>query len=188
MAPEQVEGRLDLIGPRTDVYGLGAILFEILTGHVPHEEKGSGDVLRHIVSGPTPRRCAISSRRPTPPWPPSAARAMAKAPRDRYADVEQIIADMEHFLADEPVSVFKEPWSVRAERWIRHHRTPTLAAFTALMGVILTSVISAVFLAGYADEERQERLAVENLRPGHQRRRPLRGATIANEIDLHAHP
>src|SRR6185437_16008443 len=55
MAPEQAEGRLDLLDARTDVYGLGAILFETLTGRPPHDGATQADVLARIVSGPPPR-------------------------------------------------------------------------------------------------------------------------------------
>src|SRR5205823_10437886 len=56
MAPEQAEGRIDLIDARTDVYGLGAILFEILTGRPPHEAEDTAALLRQIASAATPHR------------------------------------------------------------------------------------------------------------------------------------
>src|SRR5204863_697172 len=58
-APEQAEGRIDLIDQRTDVYGLGAILFEILTDKPPHEAEDTGALLRRIVSGVTPRARSV---------------------------------------------------------------------------------------------------------------------------------
>ena len=62
MAPEQAAGRIDEVDERTDIYGLGAILFSILTGYAPHEQSqaSSGstttrDLITAIASGPTPR-------------------------------------------------------------------------------------------------------------------------------------
>ena len=55
MAPEQAAGRLEQVDARTDVYGLGAILYEILTGHPPHDGKNSLELFESIVNGETPR-------------------------------------------------------------------------------------------------------------------------------------
>jgi serine/threonine protein kinase len=61
MAPEQAAGRLDLVDARTDIYGLGAILFEILTGRPPHGGTGVPDLLTQISQGPTPRSRSLAS-------------------------------------------------------------------------------------------------------------------------------
>ena len=68
MAPEQAEGRLDLLGPASDVYGLGATLYSILTGRPPVEGKDSAEVLRKAQRGEVPpprarrRRAAGAAR------------------------------------------------------------------------------------------------------------------------------
>ena len=84
MAPEQAEGRTDLIDARTDIYGLGAILFEILTGRPPHQGQTLDELLYRIATGETPRARTFE---------PSVAgrarrdlrRAMARARSERYA-------------------------------------------------------------------------------------------------------
>lgn len=55
MAPEQAAGRIDKIDARTDIYGLGAILFSILTGDHPHRGTSTRDVRSQILNEPTPR-------------------------------------------------------------------------------------------------------------------------------------
>src|SRR5207245_2183773 len=83
MAPEQADGRIDLIDRRTDIYGLGAILFEILTGRPPHYGSSTADVLRDIINAETPRARAVE---PSVPRALEAicAQAMARARAQRY--------------------------------------------------------------------------------------------------------
>ncbi|MGE3807821.1 MAG: protein kinase [Gemmataceae bacterium] len=184
MAPEQAEGKTTQINARTDVYGLGAILFELLTGHPPHEGQGSGEVLRQIVTGPT-RRVREIDPGADPALEAVCAKAMAKSPRDRYSDAKTLAEEIQRFLADEPVSVYTEPWTRRLARWTRHHRTATLAAAMACLGVIVTSVVAAILLAGYAEEQVQARRSIEKLRAeGLEVACRFAARTIANEIDL----
>ncbi len=98
MAPEQAEGRLDLLGPATDVYGLGAILYEVLTGKPPFTGSDTAAVMRQVIHDAPPRRassplqcrrrcrrCASrlwprSHRNVTPPrrtWPPTSSAGLA---------------------------------------------------------------------------------------------------------------
>ena len=89
MAPEQAAGRVDLIDHRTDVYGLGAILYEILTGHPPFTGPEILEVLRRVqVEEPIP------PVRLNPEVPPAlegvCLRALAKKPADRYASASEL--------------------------------------------------------------------------------------------------
>ncbi|HVJ80631.1 MAG TPA: serine/threonine-protein kinase [Planctomycetia bacterium] len=136
MSPEQAEGRVDELGPATDIYGLGAMLYALLAGKPPFE--GTADaILDAVIAGkfPSPR-----SRQPRIPAALDAIclKAMARAPADRYATALDLSADVERYLSDEPVSAFPEPWPARAARWARKHR-PQVAAAAAL---VLTSVVA----------------------------------------------
>ena len=124
MSPEQAAGRLDQIEPRTDVYGLGAILFDIVTGQAPHRlESGETikDLFPRIVAQPTPR---ARERDTTIPVSLDAicAKAMSGALTSRYSSANELAQDVQRFLADEPVSVCQDPISVRARRWMKHHQ------------------------------------------------------------------
>jgi PAS domain S-box-containing protein len=99
MAPEQAAGRLDLIDRRTDVYGLGAILYEILTGTPPFTGDSTEEVLRKV-----------REEAPAPPrqlWPEVPPRleavclqSLAKRPEDRCAIAGELAQQVQHWLAE----------------------------------------------------------------------------------------
>ena len=120
MAPEQAEGQIHLLDGRTDIYGLGAILFEILTGRPPHQGQIIHELIYRIATGETPR---ARSAEPSLPAALDAicARAMAKERSERYAKASDLAQDVQRWLADEPVSVYRDPLASRITRWGRHH-------------------------------------------------------------------
>ncbi|HKI16956.1 MAG TPA: serine/threonine-protein kinase, partial [Isosphaeraceae bacterium] len=114
MSPEQADGDLEHLGPRSDVYSLGATLYYLLTGKPPFE----GDVAEII------RGVQKGGFRPPRAVDPSIDRAleavclkaMALKPDDRYASPKALAEDVERWMADEPVTAWREPWSRRARR------------------------------------------------------------------------
>jgi serine/threonine-protein kinase len=132
MSPEQAAGRLDRLGPATDIYGLGATLYAILTDRPPVGSKSVVEILEKVQKGEiVPPRSVIAA------VPASLAavclKAMALDPRDRYASAQELSADVEHWLADEPVAAWREPISVRTWRWVRRHRTLATTAGVLVM-------------------------------------------------------
>src|SRR5207302_1058395 len=121
MPPEQAEGRHDLHDQRSDVYALGAILYEILTGVIPFEAPSTEALLEKVCREPLPRPRA---RKPGVPRPLEAVclKALAKRREDRYPSALALADDVQHWLADEPVSCYAEPLPVRAGRWARKHK------------------------------------------------------------------
>jgi WD40 repeat protein/tRNA A-37 threonylcarbamoyl transferase component Bud32 len=105
MAPEQAASRLDLLDARTDVYGLGAILFELLTGRPPHHGRDLAELLHNITHGETPRPRSVELTVPAA-LDNVCARAMAREPQQRYATALQLAEDVQRFLADEPVDLY----------------------------------------------------------------------------------
>jgi tetratricopeptide (TPR) repeat protein/tRNA A-37 threonylcarbamoyl transferase component Bud32 len=146
MAPEQAEGRHDLVDTRTDVYGLGAILFETLTGRPPVDGETTAEVLQRVASGSIPGARAVE---PTVPRALDAvcSRAMARSRSDRYATALALAEDVQRWTAGEPVSAWREPWTVRARRWTARHR-PLVAGAAALLATTAVALaVGAVLLS-----------------------------------------
>lgn len=146
LAPEQAEGRLDLLDARTDVYGLGAILYEILTGQPPFCAADTTMLLRRILhEAPAPPRSVVPAT--SPALEAVCLKALAKRPADRYAGAKALAADVQHWLADEPAAAYREPWTARTRRWVRRHRTLATSGVVALaVGTVLLS-LAALLLA-----------------------------------------
>jgi serine/threonine-protein kinase len=155
MSPEQAAGRLDLLGPRSDIYSLGATLYHLLTGRAPWHEEPAGEILRKVVAGEITRPRSLDPRI-APELEAICLKAMAREPEDRYATPRELADDIEAWLADEPVSAWREPWRVRTRRWMRRHRTLVTSAAVAL-GVAVAGL--AVTLALQVRANTRERAA-----------------------------
>src|SRR5206468_2621450 len=108
MAPEQAEGKLDQLGPATDVYSLGATLYCLLTGKAPFAAGPVETTLRQVQRGEFP---PVRQVKPDVPAALAAVchKAMALRPENRYASALMLASDLEHWLADEPVTAYPEP-------------------------------------------------------------------------------
>jgi serine/threonine protein kinase len=145
MSPEQAEGRLDCVSPASDIYGLGATLYCLLTGEAPFAGSDAMEVLQHVRRGQF-RRPRQVRRDVPPPLEAICLKAMALRPDERYATASELADDIDRWLADEPVSAYAEPWRQRVSRWSRRHRAWTRAAAMALAAVALTATLAAVFV------------------------------------------
>ena len=144
MSPEQAKGDLGRIGPRSDVYGLGATLYDLLTGRKPFAGHDRVAIIAAVVEGDfAPPRSVDPTI--SPALEAICLRAMARRPESRYASARELAEDVERWLADAPVLAWPEPASVRLRRWARRHR-PLVAAAAVLMVMTTLGSIGAALL------------------------------------------
>ncbi|MBX3469137.1 MAG: protein kinase [Planctomycetes bacterium] len=126
MSPEQAEGDQARVDARTDIYGLGATLYEMLTGQPPFQGTSALQVLARVLE--------------QAPTPPSRLRAdvprdleticlacLAKAPEARYATAGAVADDLRRFLDHRPIVARRAGPLARARLWARRHRRPLRA-------------------------------------------------------------
>ena len=135
MSPEQLRGEKDRVAPPSDVYGLGSVLYEALTGHTPFQTDNR-EALYRMILHERPR----APRELEPSIPERLENivlvALQKRPEDRYATAAAMAEDLQHFLDDEPTRV-PVGHLVHALRWARAHAKPLAAAALVLVGVAL---------------------------------------------------
>lgn len=181
MSPEQAEGRLDRFSVTTDVYGLGASLYCLLTGAPPFDANDA-NIPAQVRSGAF---LSPLKREPSAPKPLAAIcqQAMAQEQADRYQSAGDLGLDIERWLADEPVSAYQEPLGARVWRWARGRRTLVLSLMTAA-AVAMVALSVGVMLLTAANQRvtAAKNLADVNLQEATaQRRRAEENAALARQ-------
>ncbi|MEW6252953.1 MAG: serine/threonine-protein kinase [Planctomycetota bacterium] len=160
-SPEQVAGKADQMRVTTDVYSLGVILYEMLTGGFPYPIEGSpSDIDRHIQSTePRPPRALNRA------IPEDVASIILKALRknavERYATAGALAADVDDFLAGRPIAAKKDStWYVLRRTLRRHRRTLTkLCAAALVLGLGTAATATYGVLSARAAQERARAVA-----------------------------
>jgi serine/threonine-protein kinase len=132
MSPEQAEGRPERIGPATDIYGLGATLYCLVTGRPPLDGSDIEELVKRVQRGDIPPPRQVNPRVPAA-LEAIVTKAMALRPADRYPSAHALAEEIERWLADERVLAHREPAWDRARRWMRRRRTVVAALATGLV-------------------------------------------------------
>jgi len=145
MPPEQAEGRLEDVGPASDVYAMGAILYQLLTGRTPYVNPGARvsprTILARVLDGPPQTITTIDPDVPAE-LVAICEKAMNRAPRDRYATMALLADDVRAFLEQRVVAAHEAGAWAELRHWVRRNRS--LAASIAAGLVIALSAAGGI--------------------------------------------
>ncbi|HEY1583339.1 MAG TPA: protein kinase [Chthoniobacterales bacterium] len=137
IAPEQAAGQSAQLTSATDVYGLGAVLYQLLTGHPPFAGGTTYETIR-LVLETEPRHPRLWNSKVDRDLSTICLKCLEKDSARRYPSAEALAEDLEHWLAHEPILARRSGVFTRARKWVR--RNPTTAALLPLTIALLTAI------------------------------------------------
>ena len=154
MAPEQAEGRSRTVGPAADVYALGAILYQALSGKPPFLGQTAIETLKLVVSAD-----AVPPRRLRPEGPRDletiCLKCLEKRPEKRYATARDLAEDLRHFQRGEPIRARRTGPVGRLSKWARRRPWQTALVATVMAGIGAFFALSYRYNARLRTENRR---------------------------------
>jgi formylglycine-generating enzyme required for sulfatase activity/tetratricopeptide (TPR) repeat protein/tRNA A-37 threonylcarbamoyl transferase component Bud32 len=179
MAPEQARGAGPAVGPAADVYGLGAVLYELLTGRPPFKAARALDTILQVLSDEP-----IPPRRLQPKLPRDletiCLKCLQKDAASRYPSAGELAEDLERFLADEPIRARPPSLGQQLRHWVRRHRAAVQVAATVLLTLVAITGATSWWLGRQTRET-----AAALLQEGHDELRQADAAAAEDEAGRH---
>lgn len=150
MAPEQAEGKTGHVGPASDIYALGGILYELLVGQSPFHSDNTVETLRRIVAEEPKSLRHLRQSMPRD-LETICLKCLAKEPAERYATAEDLAADLGHFLEYRPIAARRA--SIVRRLWKQGRRRPLATA--SLISTCLVVGLATAYLVRQAERDRK---------------------------------
>jgi tetratricopeptide (TPR) repeat protein/tRNA A-37 threonylcarbamoyl transferase component Bud32 len=138
MAPEQVNGKAGAIGPATDIYALGALLYEMLTGRPPFRGETAAETERQVLHDEPVAPSRLNTKVPRDPE-TICLKCLSKEPQRRYASAAALADDLRRYTEGRPIQARPVGWGERSLRWGRRNPLAAALLVTALALVGLAS-------------------------------------------------
>ena len=183
MAPEQVEGRRTPAGPAIDVYSLGGILYEVLTGRPPFWGENAVATLRQVELMEPVRPSRLRPELPRD-LETICLKCLQKEPRKRYASAEALADDLDRFLTGRPIKARPTGLAEQALKWAR--RRPALAASLAAL-LVVTLVGTIAILDQWHQTQNALSVAVRRREQAQQARQAEARERERTELGLYHH-
>jgi serine/threonine protein kinase/tetratricopeptide (TPR) repeat protein len=143
MAPEQAAGETTKLSKATDIYGLGAVLYELLTGHPPFVGRTSYQTIQLLLDT-EPRQPRLWNRKIGRDLSTICLKCLEKDPKRRYSSALALAEDLEHWLKHEPIQAHRTGIFTRGRKWAR--RNPSAAALITLLVALATGLGVSVWM------------------------------------------
>ncbi len=159
-SPEQALGRPGVVDHRSDVYSLGATLYELLTLRPIFEGRDRKELLRQIAEDePRPPRAAVASL--SAELETIVLKALCKEPSERYRNAQELADDLQRFLDNRPILARRPTLTERAWKWARRRPSIVAAGMVILLVLAVGSLVSAALVHAEQDRTRQEQRKAE---------------------------
>jgi WD40 repeat protein/predicted Ser/Thr protein kinase len=154
MSPEQAGSRSEQIDIRTDIYSIGVILYQLLTGNFPHDLSGGRQTVLNRIANEPIIKPQTACRNIDKELGYILQKALAAEPQRRYSSAQEMATDIQNFLEHKPLTARPESIAYLARKFFQRHRGVVLTATASLVAVV-GGLVSTSVLFWQAENARQ---------------------------------